>query len=396
MSISISARMRRSRAAVAVASLSLFAALGAILVLAGSSAAAPPTAVGLGSAGSFAVLAGTGVSDVPTSSLTGNVGLDPHAGSDITGLTCAEVHGTIYTNNAAGPLCRTVNGGLLTTAKNDLGTAYTDAAGRIPPPLNIFGAADNQLGGQTLVPGVYQFGGASTANLIGTLTLSGSADSVWIFQATSDLVFASGSSVQMTGGASACNVFWQVNSSATIGTGASISGTILALSSITANTGASIDGRLLAENGLVSLQSNTINASGCGVAAASSSPTRQPPGRAIYCAPNGQTYDLVAGEDKLPPYDALNLVPARVDPVTGSESCSPQVVTTTTSAATTTTAAATTTTTAATPPPPPVAPSPTPKKASTPKAKSGVKATTAVRIKHVAPKPAQHQSGFTG
>jgi len=394
MSIFISARMRRSRAAVAVASLSAFAALGAILVLAGSSAAAPPTAVGLGSANDFAILAGSGISDVPTSSITGNVGLDPAAGSFITGLTCAEVHGTIYTNNASGPACRRINGAALVTVKNDLSTAYNDAAGRTVPLPNVFSAGDKQLDGLTLAPGVYQVGGAASANLSTSLTLSGSASSVWIFQATSDLVFGSGSTVTMTGGASACNVFWQVNSSATIGTGASISGTILALSSITANTGASIDGRLLAENGLVSLQSNTINASGCGVAAASS-PTQQPPGRAIYCAPNGQTYDLVAGEDKLPPYDALNLVPAHVDPVTGSESCSPQVVTTTTSAATTT-AAATTTTTAATPPPPPVAPSPTPKKASTPKAKAGVKAATTVRAKHVAPQPAKHTSGFTG
>lgn len=396
MSIFTSTRTRRSRAVVAGASLSVFAVLGAILVLAGSSAAATPTTVGLGTAGSFAVLAGSGISDVPTSAISGNVGLDPAAGSAITGLTCPEVNGTIYTNNAAGPLCRTVNGGLLTTAKNDLTNAYGDANGRTP--FTTLSAADNQLGGQTLVPGVYRFGSASTANLTGTLTLSGSAGSVWIFQATSDLVFGSGSTVAMTGGASACNVFWVVNSSATINTGADISGTILALSSITANTGATINGRLLAETGLVTLQSNTINASACGAAAAASGsgPAPQPPGRAIYCAPNGQTYDLVAGENKLPPYDALNLVPAAVDPVTGSESCSPQVVTTTTAATTTTTAAATTTTTAATPPPPVVAPPPTPKKASTPKAKSGVKAAKTVRVKHVAPQPAKHASGFTG
>ncbi len=389
MRLSISTRMRHSRAAVAGASLSALAVLGAILVLAGSSAAATPTTVGLGTAGSFAVLAGTGISDVPTSAISGNVGLDPAAGSAITGLTCPEVNGTIYANNAAGPLCRTVNGGLLTTAKNDLTNAYGDANGRTP--FTTLPGGDNQLGGQTLVPGVYRFGGASTANLTGTLTLSGSAGSVWIFQATSDLVFASSSSVQMTGGASACNVFWVVNSSATLGTTSSISGTILALSSITADHGAHIDGRLLAENGLVSLDTNTVNASACGAAA--SSPTQQPPGRAIYCAPNGQTYDLVAGEDKQAPYDTLNLVPAYVDPVTGSESCNFPKAVTTTAAATTTTAAATTTTTVATPP---VAPPPTPKKASAPKAKGGIKAATAVRIKHVAPKSAVHTSGFTG
>jgi hypothetical protein len=386
MRLFTSARTRRSRAPIAVASLSAFAVLGAILVLAGSSAAASPTTVGLATADGFAVLAGTGISDVPTSSITGNVGLDPHPGSDITGLTCPEVHGKIYTNNAAGPACRTINAGLLTTAKNDLTNAYNDAAGRIPPPLNILGAADNQLGGgQTLVAGVYRFGHATTANLTGPLTLSGSASSVWIFQATSDLVFASSSRVNFSGGASACNVFWVVGSSATLGSSSSISGTILALTSITANSGSSINGRLLARNGLVSLDSNTVTRSACGASTGGSS---QPPGRALYCAPNGQAYDLVAGEDKLPPYDTLNLVPAYVNPATGSVSCTfPQAVTT---------SAATTTTAAATPPPPPVTPPPTPKKASAPKAKAGVKAAKLVRAVHVAPKPARHQSGFTG
>jgi type VI secretion system secreted protein VgrG len=385
MKLSISTRMRRSRAAVAGASLSALAVLGAILVLAGSSAAATPTTVGLGIANSFAVLAGTGISDVPTSDINGYVGLDPHPGSDITGLTCAEVHGKIFTNNASGPPCRTVNAGVLTTAKNDLTNAYLDAQGRTP--FTTLPGGDKQLNGLTLVAGVYRFGHATTANLTTSLTLNGSASAVWIFQAPVDLVFGSGSSVHMTGGASACNVFWQVGSSATLGTGSSTVGTILALTSITANTGASITGRLLAQTGLVSLQSNTIR-SACAVAAA---PGSQPPGRAIYCAPNGQTYDLVAGEDKQAPYDTLNLVPAYVNPVTGSESCNfPAAVTTT--AATTATA----TTTAATPPPPPVAPPPTPKKASKPKAKAGVKAATAVRIKHVAPKSAVHTSGFTG
>jgi hypothetical protein len=386
MRLSISARARRSRAAVAVASLSAFAVLAAILVLAGSSAAATPTTVGLGTAGSFAVLAGTGISDVPTSSITGNVGLDPHPGSDITGLTCAEVQGKIYTNNAAGPACRTINAGLLTTAKNDLSNAYTDAAGRIVPPLNVLGAADNQLGGQTLVAGVYRFGHATTANLTGTLTLSGSASAVWIFQATTDLVFASSSTVHFTGGASACNVFWQVGSSATLGTSSSISGTILALTSITANHGSSINGRLLAETGLVSLDTNTVTRPACGASGGGSSggSSGQPPGRALYCAPNGQAYDLVVGEDKLPPYDTLNLVPAYVDPVTGSESCTfPQVVTTT--------APATTTTPAATTPAPPVAPPPV-----RPHKLRAVKAIKVVRVKHVTPKPVKHQSGFTG
>jgi type VI secretion system secreted protein VgrG len=389
MSLSNLRRTRRSRAAAVVASLSAFAVLGAILVLAGSSAAATPTTVGLGAADSFAVLAGTGITDVPTSAITGNVGLDPHPGSDITGLTCAEVNGKFYTNNASGPVCRTIDAGLLTNAKNDLTSAFGDAAGRTPTMTYL--TTDDQLGhNQTLVPGVYRFGSATSANLTGPLTLSGSAGSVWIFQATSDLVFASGASVSMTGGASACNVFWVVNSSATLGTTSSISGTILALTSITANHGSQIDGRLLAQTGLVSLDTNTINRSACG--ASSGGPTSQPPGRALYCDASGKTYDLVAGEDKLPPYDALNLVPAYVDPVTGSQSCNfPTAVVTT---------PATTTTTATAPPtPPPVTTTSTPTPAPTPVAPrrtKGVKAAKVVRIKHVAPQPARHQGGFTG
>jgi hypothetical protein len=380
MRISMSTRMRRSRV-VAVASLSAFVVLGAILVLAGSSAAATPTAVGLGNAGSFAVLAGTGISDVPTSDITGDVGLDPHPGSDITGLTCGEVHGKIFTNNASGPSCRTINPGGLMTTKNNLTNAYLDAQGRTP--FTTLPGGDKQLNGLTLVAGVYRFGHAATANLTTSLTLSGSASAVWIFQAPSDLVFGSGSSVNMTGGASACNVFWQVGSSATLGTGSSISGTILALTSITANHGASVNGRLLAQTGLVSLDSNTITRSACGASGGSSG--GQPPGRALYCDANGKTYDLVAGEDKQAPYDALNLVPAYVNPVTGSESCNfPSVVTT---PATTTTAA---------PPPPVTTTTSTPKPPSAHKTKGGVKAAKRIRIAHVAPKPARHHGGFPG
>jgi len=379
-----SVRTRRSRAAAAVATLSPFAVLAAVLVLAGSSAAATPTTVALGNAYGFAVLAGTGISDVPTSAITGNVGLDPAAGSNITGLTCPEVNGQIVSNNASGPACRVINAGLLTNAKNDLGNAYTDAAGRTP--FTPLAGADNQLGGQTLVAGVYRFGHATTANLTGNLTLSGSASAVWIFQASSDLIFASSSTVTMTGGASACNVFWVVGSSATIGSSSNISGTVMALTSITANTGAHINGRLLAETGLVSLDANTITWSACGASGGSS--TSQPPGRALYCDASGKTYDLVAGEDKQAPYDALNLVPAYVNPVTGSESCNFPAAVVTTPAATTTTTT--------TPPPPVTTTTSTPPKPVAPHKTKGVKAANVVHIKHVAPKPAQHQSGFTG
>jgi hypothetical protein len=380
----ISKSARRSRFTVAGCGLLALATLGAMLTLAGSSAAASPTTVGLGTAGNFAVLAGSAITDVPTSSLTGNVGLSPTTGGAITGLTCAEVTGTIYSVDAAGPLpCRKTNPALLTTAKNDLTAAYINAAGRTPD--TTFGAADNQLGGKTLVPGVYAFGHAATANLIGNLTLKGDGNAVWIFQASSDLVFAGSSTVHFSGGAQACNVFWQVTSSATLGTSSSISGTILALTSITAAHGATISGRLLAQNGNVTLDDNTIVRPTC----ASSGGSSQPPGRALYCGPDGKTYDLVKGEDKEPPYDALNLVPAYVDPVTGSQSCDFP-------AAVTTTATTTATTTTTVQPPTPVTPAPTPKPKPPAHKAKGVKAAKQTHVVHVAPRPAKHTAGFTG
>lgn len=240
------------------------------LTFAGSVVAASPPTVGLGTADSFALLAGSAVTNVPVSSITGDVGLSPAAGSFV-GVTCAEVTGTIYSVDASGPLpCRVTNAGLLTTAKNDLTTAYNDAAGRTPD--TTFVAGDNQLGGQTLIAGVYRFGSATTANLIGNLTLNGSASDIWIFQATSDLVTASSSSVTFSGGAQACNVFWQVGSSATIGTSTSFAGTIMADQSIALQTNATLVGRALARIAAVTLDQNTITKPTCAARTGGASP----------------------------------------------------------------------------------------------------------------------------
>ncbi len=233
------------------------------LVLAGSVIAQPASAaqaVQLGTAAPFAVLAGTAVSDVPTSSITGNVGLSPTGGASITGLTQLEVTGSIYSTDGAGPGGTVNNPALLTTAKNDLTTAYVAAAGQ--PPTSTFSAGDNQLGGQTLTAGVYAFGHASTANITAAspLVLNGLGDpnSVFVFQASSDLVTASNSVVQLENGAQACNVFWEVGSSATLNSGSTFVGTLMALTSATLNSGATVQGRILARNGAVSLNANTI------------------------------------------------------------------------------------------------------------------------------------------
>lgn len=237
-------------------------AIALMLSLTGVARAATAT-VSLGTADSFAVLAGSEITDVPTSVITGNVGLNPAGGAFITGLKCAEVTGTIYDNdggytgNPSGTTCRVTNPGLLTTAKNDLTTAYTDASGRTG--ATVLTGSDNQLGGKTLTPGVYSFSHASTANLTAASPLTLSGNGVFIFQASSDLITASASRIDLINGAQACNVFWTVPSSASsIGTNSFFVGTIMAYSSINLGTGANVQGRVLAETAAVTLESNTI------------------------------------------------------------------------------------------------------------------------------------------
>jgi len=142
-----------------------------------------------------------------------------------------------------------------------LTTAYLDAAGRTP-----FTVVPVELAGMTLKPGVYAGG---VLRITGTLTLDAGGDpnGVFIFKAASSLITGSGSQVKLINGASSCNVFWQVTSSATLGSGSTFVGTVMALTSITLATGATVDGRVLARNGLVSLQSNTITSSPCVVGA---------------------------------------------------------------------------------------------------------------------------------
>jgi len=140
-------------------------------------------------------------------------------------------------------------------AQLDLTTAYNDAAGRTVGAITVAG----NLGGQTLAPGLYK----STSSLeisSGDLTLDaqGDANAVWIFQIASTLTTTAGRQVILSGGAKAANVFWQVGSSATLGTGSGFKGNILALTSITVTTGAAVEGRLLARNGAVTLDSNTV------------------------------------------------------------------------------------------------------------------------------------------
>ena len=220
----------------------MIALLGATALV----AATGPTTVGLGTAAPFAVLAGTPkVTSTGATVINGNVGISPAAA--VTGFPPGIVHGTTHKADA-----------VALQAQSDLTIAYTDAAGR---PVT---ATHGTLGGLTLAPGVYNAGGV-VLGLTGTLTLDGHNDpnAVWIFQATSSLVTASSSRVRLINGARSCNVFWQVTSSATLGSGSSFVGTIMALTSITMNHGVTLHGRALARNGQVTLIDDRITSSTC-------------------------------------------------------------------------------------------------------------------------------------
>src|ERR1700733_12228928 len=209
---------------------------------------AQATAPSLGTAQSFAILGGSTVTNTGPTVITGNLGVSP--GTAVTGFPPGTVvGGTIHAADAvaAGAQADT------TTAYNDLAS---EACGSSPA---------TELAGQTLVPGVYCF--TSSASLNGTLTLDGqnNPNAVWVFKIGSTLITGSAASVILINGAQSCDVFWQVGSSATLGTGTNFVGNILALASITLTTDAIVSGRALAQNGAVTLDSNQVAVSTCSV-----------------------------------------------------------------------------------------------------------------------------------
>ncbi|MDB6024813.1 MAG: hypothetical protein JWM68_1036 [Verrucomicrobiales bacterium] len=241
--------------------LTLLAASFLLGVIGSNAFAASPAIVDLHTAGNFAILSKAGISDIPSSSITGNIGTSPITGAAII-ATCPEVTGTIYTVDAAGPACRVVNAELLTTAVSDMETAYIDAGGRAPTEATELG--DGNISGMTLFTGVYKW---STSLLINSdVTLSGSATDVWIFEIGGDLNVASAGSlatgikVILTGGAKAQNVFWQVGgvSGATLGTYSTFNGNILSAKAIVLQTGAVLCGRALAQSA-VTLDQNVVS-----------------------------------------------------------------------------------------------------------------------------------------
>jgi hypothetical protein len=215
----------------------------------------------LGTAANYVVLAKSGISTVPPSAVTGDLAVSPIASTAITGFslildssgqfsTSSQVTGKVYAPDYASPT--PVN---LTAAIGDMQTAYTDAAGRTLPDYTELGSGN--IGGMTLAPGLYKW--STDVTILADVTLSGSPTSVWIFQIAGDVTAASATTVILSGGAQADNIFWQVAGGVgvVLGTTSQFEGNILAEAGINLQTGASITGRLLAQTA-VTLEANTI------------------------------------------------------------------------------------------------------------------------------------------
>ena len=205
--------------------------------------AAAQAQVNLGTASPFVVLGGASVTNTGPSVLNGDLGVSP--GTSLVGFGPGIVNGAIHNNDA-----------VASQAQLDLTTAYDVAAGQPVPPGNVLTGQD--LGSRTLTSGAYRY--ATSAQLTGALTLDaqGDPDAQFVFEIGSTLTTASASSVLLVNGASPCNVYWQVGSSATLGTTTAFQGTVMALASISLNDGATVLGRLLARTGGVTLIDNVL------------------------------------------------------------------------------------------------------------------------------------------
>jgi len=213
--------------------------------------------VNLGAAGNYVILAKSAINNNPTSAITGDLGLSPAAASYITGLsltaatgyaTSSQVTGKLYAADMVSPTPTN-----LTTAVNNMATAYNDAAGRPTPDYVELGSGN--IGGKTLAPGLYKWSGTVTAPT--NVTLSGGPSEVWIFQIAGNLMVSSAVKFTLSGGAQTKNIFWQVAGQATIGTTAHFEGILLSMTGITLKTGASLNGRIMAQTAAI-LDANTV------------------------------------------------------------------------------------------------------------------------------------------
>jgi hypothetical protein len=219
-------------------------------------AATATNSVNLGTAGNYVILTKTGIATVPDSTITGNIAVSPIDGSGITGFELAldsegdfsidtslqiKGDGKAYAANYADPIPAT-----LTTAVSDMEIAYTDAAGRVNPDAKRINVMGGLIGGLTLTPGIYTF---QVEIIIATsITLSGSADDIFIIQTTKNIVQAANTEVTLAGGVLASNVFWQVAGDVSVGTGAKMEGVLLVMTAVTLKTGSTLNGRVLAQS----------------------------------------------------------------------------------------------------------------------------------------------------
>ena len=236
-----------------------FVSLSLGLVLPFVALAAGPAAVNLGTAGNFVILAKTGISTTGVTSVVGDIGVSPAAATFITGFgltlpaasafsTSALVTGKVYAPGYADPTPTN-----MTTAVSNMETAYTDGAGRSLSAIPELGAGN--IGGMTLAPGLYKWGTGLTIPT--DVTLSGSANDVWIFTIAQNLDISSATQVRLSGGAQASNIFWVVAGQTTLGTTSVFNGNILDQTAIALNTGAILNGRALAQTA-VTLQANAV------------------------------------------------------------------------------------------------------------------------------------------
>ncbi|MDP2791005.1 MAG: ice-binding family protein [Rectinemataceae bacterium] len=225
----------------------------------GGTSATGPAVVNLGTARDFVILAKAGIDTIPTSVITGDIGVSPISSLAITGFslaldssgtyaTSSQIEGKAYAANYTSPAPVK-----MTTAIYDMEVAYTDAAGRATPDFVELGSGE--IGGLTLVPGLYKWG---TDVLISTdVTLSGGPSDVWIFQISGGITQASGIRVHLTGGALAKNIFWQTFGPVALNTTAHFEGIVISSTEITLATGASVNGRLLSHTA-ITLASSTV------------------------------------------------------------------------------------------------------------------------------------------
>ncbi len=252
------------------------------LAFAALPAVASASAVNLGTASPFVVLGGSTVTNTGSSVLNGELGVYP--GTSLPGFGAAVVNGATHDDDAVAG-----------QAQTDLTTAYNVAAGQAPT-ANLTG---QDLGGLTLTAGAYKFN--SAAQLTGALTLNaaGNPNAQFVFEIASTLTTASASSVVMINGASPCNVYWQIGSSATLGTTTAFEGNLMALTSIALDTGATVQGRALAQTGAVTLDDNVLDASMCATGSTPGGPGSGAPG-------SGTT-----GTAALPPNASQSTIPTR-------------------------------------------------------------------------------------